>query len=341
MVSSAHTESVGHSWKPDILGEPFEQLTLDLDSDFEGPMVATLVRRREVPLRRLASMFNDEAAARGWDVLYVHGWSDYFFQSELAEFWSAQGARFFAIDLRKYGRSLREYQTPGYITNLADYDEDIEAALTVMGHGIGEQPTRRLLLMGHSTGGLTVSLWADRHPQRAQALVLNSPWLEFQAGAVGRRALAPLATIGARLDPRAPLPNVDLGFYTRAVSSAMDGEWDYNTDWRPARGFPTHPAWLAAIFAGHQRVAAGLSISAPVLSMMSSRSTLSVTWSDRMLESDSVLVVDEIAEHSLRLAPTVTVAKIDRAIHDVLLSAGPVRAVAYGQLGQWARAYLR
>lgn len=324
-----------------MLGEPFEQLTLELPDDFQGPVVATLVRRRESALRRFASLFDDEAVARGWDVLYVHGWSDYFFQTELAEYWHSQGARFFALDLRKYGRSLRDHQAPGYITNLADYDEDIEAALSAMGHGHGMQSSRRLLIMGHSTGGLTVSLWADRHPERAHALVLNSPWLEFQAGAVGRRALAPLASIGARLDPRVQLPNVDLGFYSRAVSKAMDGEWEYNTDWRPARGFPAHPAWLAAVFAGHQRVAAGLSIEIPVLSMVSAKSTLSVTWSDDMLSSDSVLVVDEIAEQSLRLAPTVTVAKIAGAIHDVLLSAPPVRAYAYGQITQWARAYLR
>jgi alpha-beta hydrolase superfamily lysophospholipase len=341
VTASEHTDSVGSSWQPDVLGEPFEQLTLDLADDFQGPVVATLIRRRESVLSRIASLFDDEAVARGWDVLYVHGWSDYFFQTELAEYWHSQGARFFALDLRKYGRSLREHQTPGYITNLADYDEDFEAALAAMGHGHGMQSTRRLLIMGHSTGGLTVSLWADRHPERAHALVLNSPWLEFQAGAVGRRALAPLASIGARLDPRAQLPNVDLGFYSRAVSKAMDGEWEYNTAWRPARGFPAHPAWLAAVFAGHQRVAAGLSIEIPVLSMVSAKSTLSVTWSDDMLSSDSVLVVDEIAEQSLRLAPTVTVAKITGAIHDVLLSSQSVRTYAYGQITQWARAYLR
>ncbi|GGF04273.1 alpha/beta hydrolase [Mycetocola zhadangensis] len=341
MAASAQREPEGDNWQPDVLGEPFEQLTLELTDDFQGPIVATLVRRRESAFRRLASIFDDEAVARGWDVLYVHGWSDYFFQTELAEYWHSQGARFFALDLRKYGRSLRDHHTPGYVTNLADYDEDIEAALTAMGHGHGMQPSRRLLILGHSTGGLTVSLWVDRHPERAHAVVLNSPWLEFQAGAVGRRALAPLASIGARLDPRAPLPNVDLGFYSRSVSRAMDGEWEYNTDWRPARGFPAHPAWLAAVFGGHQRVAAGLSIDVPVLSMVSAKSTLSMTWSDEMRSSDTVLVVDEIAEQSLRLAPTVTVARIPGAIHDVLLSAPSVRAYAYAQITRWARSYLR
>ena len=53
-----------------------------------------------------------------------------------------------------------------------------------------------------------------------------------------------------------------------------------------------------------------------------------------------MLVVDEIAEQSLKLAPTVTVARIDGALHDVLLSPAPVRAVAYAEMARWASAYL-
>src|SRR5690606_26874751 len=117
----------------------------------------------------------------GVDVLYVHGWSDYFFQKRLARFWTPRGARFFALDLLKYGRSLRDGQTPGYVTDLATYDEDIAAALDVIGSDAAEAGRpRRLLLMGHSTGGLILSLWASRHPQAAAAVILNAPWLEFQ-----------------------------------------------------------------------------------------------------------------------------------------------------------------
>src|SRR5688572_13416991 len=180
------------TWRPDVLGPGFEQLTLPLGTDNEGELVATLVRHRPPWRLRLTS-----GAASGADVLYVHGWSDYFFNPELAEFWSNAGARFFALDLRKYGRSLLPGQTPGYITNLADYDADIEAALTAMGHGTTPDApagafARPLILLGHSTGGLTLSLWAARNPGRAGALVLNSPWLEFQASWVGRAALAPV-----------------------------------------------------------------------------------------------------------------------------------------------------
>ncbi|WP_426806354.1 hypothetical protein, partial [Stenotrophomonas sp. SrG] len=69
-------------WVPDVLGAPFEQLTLDLGVDGRhGPLVATLVRLRPNPIAALLQPLRDV------DVLYVHGWSDFFFQTELARFW--------------------------------------------------------------------------------------------------------------------------------------------------------------------------------------------------------------------------------------------------------------
>ena len=322
-------------WQPDVLGEPFEQLTLPLEPDAEGEVVATLVRYAPPP--RLADLRPHRPAA-DVDVLYVHGWSDYFFQKELARFWHDRGARFFALDLRKYGRSLREGQTPGFVDDLATYDEDIGAALEAIGHPSADG--RRLILLGHSTGGLTLSLWAQRHPGRAHALVLNSPWLEFQAGGPGRAALAPLIDLHARLDPKAAMPNVDLGYYTRSVSNTMDGEWDYDLAWRPVRGFTVHPAWLTAVLAGHARVAAGLSLDVPVLTLLSARSALLPYWTPEMLSSDVVLVVQDIAVRALRLAPTVTVSRIEGALHDVFLSREPVRAAAYGEVERWLRGYI-
>lgn len=325
----------GQDWQPDVLGDRFEQLTLPLGVDGEGDVVATLVRHKGRP--RLTP-------GLGVDVLYVHGWSDYFFNHELADFWTRRGARFFALDLRKYGRSIRPGQTPGFITSLDDYDADIEAALDTMGHGLAGTGAdgsrgRPLVLLGHSTGGLTLSLWASRHPGRAAAVILNSPWLEFQATGLARGAITPLVGLHARVDPKAELPSVDAGFYARSVDKAQSGYWEYNQEWRPLRAFPTHPAWLAAVLAGHAKVQAGLSIDVPVLTLISARSTFATRWSDDMLSSDIVLVVDDIARRALKLGPTVTIDRIDGAIHDVFLSAPEPRARAYAAVATWLRGY--
>jgi len=309
-------------WHPDILGDGFEQLTLELGQDAEGDVVATLVRSRPRPGARLFGELRDT------DVLYVHGWSDYFFQTDLSRFFTDRGARFYALDLRKYGRSLRPGQSPGYVSALDVYDADIAAALDAMGTA---REKRRLVLLGHSTGGLTLTLWAARHPGVADALVLNSPWLELQLGPFGRQALAPLVNARARFDPLGAHPVVDLGFYTRAQREA--GTLPDSPDgWRPAQGFPTHPGWLAAVIAGHARVASGLDVGCPALVLLSARSTVALSWNDAMRASDSVLVVDDIARAATRIGSTVTIARIDGALHDVFLSAEAVRDAAYAAL---------
>nr|WP_328798995.1 alpha/beta hydrolase [Puerhibacterium puerhi] len=337
------------AWEPDGL-PGFERLTLPLAPDDEGPVVATLVRRAHGTATAAPGASShagergdavpDAVPDAGVDVLYVHGWIDYFFQAHVADFWERLGVRFHALDLRKYGRSLRPHQTPGYTTSLRTYDEDLEAALAAMGHAPGTTDRRRLVLMGHSTGGLTLSLWAARHPGRVDGLVLNSPWLEFQTREVGRRVLEPGIRAHAAVAPRSRLVNVDLGFYTRSISARFDGEWDYDAAWRPDLGWRATPAWLAAVFRGHEQVARGLDIDVPILVLLSARSTIGVRWHPDMLTSDSVLDVVGVARRVPSLGSLVTLVRLDGALHDVTLSAAPVRDVVWRETERWYRAYV-
>ena len=118
------------AWGPDLLGPGFEARTLELLPDEEDDgAVATLVRH--VPA-------SDPGALPGtpttptFALLYIHGWNDYFFQTHLAREISRLGGAFYALDLRRYGRSLREGQMLGWITSLTDYDEEINLALTAI-----------------------------------------------------------------------------------------------------------------------------------------------------------------------------------------------------------------
>jgi alpha-beta hydrolase superfamily lysophospholipase len=316
------------AWRPDVLGEPFEARSLHLADDDEGPVVATLVRYHpptEEPLR----------AARV--VLYVHGWSDYFFQRGLAEYWHSRGAAFYALDLRKYGRSLRDGQTPGYVHDLREYDEDLDAALAVIRSAHGA--AARLLVMGHSTGGLVTVLWADRRPGEVAAMVLNSPWLELQGSSVLRHVSAPAIRQLASFQPKAALPNIDPGFYARSNRTEDGGEWAYDEAWRPVPSFPVRAGWLRAITAGHATVARGLNVEAPILTLLSSRSLISPRWSEEMRSADIVLDVELIARRAVQLGTVVTVVRIAGGLHDLTLSTPPVRARFYAEIDRWLAGY--
>ena len=104
----------------DVLGAPYTAETLELPDDEEGKVVATLVRR---PARSGRAGRRTTKA-----VLHVHGFADYFFQTAYAEWWNERGYDFFALDLRKYGRSILPHQTPNYVADLTDYYPELDLA---------------------------------------------------------------------------------------------------------------------------------------------------------------------------------------------------------------------
>lgn len=332
-------------WVRDVLGSGFEARTIFLQPDAEGEVTATLVRYAPASDEETARPKTTTLARwRWWEprtppppapanlVLYLHGWNDYFFHRELAEFWHRQGAHFYALDLRKYGRSLLEHQTPGYIDDLAIYDEEIAAALAIMrtAHPGGS----RIMLLGHSTGGLIASLWANRHPGELSSLVLNSPWLELQGSTLVRSAAAPIVKGLAKIDPLHSYPNIDLGFNSRTIRGF---EWDER--WRPTPSFPVRRGWLSAIMAGHSEVASGLDIQCPVLVLTAERSLISPVWSQDMMSADVVLDVQVVWQRSARLAKCLTLVKIPDGLHDLALSPPAPREKYYRALSRWSRAF--
>jgi alpha-beta hydrolase superfamily lysophospholipase len=51
-------------------------------------------------------------------VLYLHGYNDYFFHTHVAEKFNENNFDFYALDLRKYGRSLLKNQHPIIVKTL-------------------------------------------------------------------------------------------------------------------------------------------------------------------------------------------------------------------------------
>lgn len=342
-------------WQPDILGIDFEACSFRAQGPEGTARTATLVRHvppgsrpagaglsRTAPGPQPTTPAPDRRPgpppARA--VLFLHGWSDYFFNTELAEFWTGLGFQFFALDMHNHGRSLRPDTPGGYAADLADYDAEISAAVGIIGSlRPADAPPPAVTLMGHSTGGLVAALFASRHPGAVSQLILNSPWLEMHSSPAVRRATRAIIGPLARLRPESVIRLPERGFYWRSISSSAEGEWMLNDELRPPRAFPVRAGWLSAVLAGQARVARGLDLDIPVLVMISGASANGMVWNETMRSTDAVLDVKTIALRSLGLGRTVTLERVDGALHDVFLSAPRVRSDAYSRLARWLRAY--
>jgi alpha-beta hydrolase superfamily lysophospholipase len=311
----------------DVLGEPYLRETIELADDDEGAVVATLVSRSAEPGGGLTTRA----------VLHVHGFADYFFQTGAADYWVGRGYDFYALDLRKYGRSLRDHQTPNFVTDLASYYAEIDEAFRRVTERDGHD---HVVVTGHSTGGLITPLWAhDRQPDLA-GMVLNSPWLDLQGSLLLRTAgTKAIDQIGLRR-PYLSVPRDVSGFYARSLHGAHDGEWDFDLAWKPLESWPVYAGWLRAVRRGHARAHRGLDVPAPVLVLTSAASSHPKEYDESCSSTDIVLDVELIRKWAHKLADHVTLARVPGAIHDVVLSREDVRLRAYAEVTRWSDAYL-
>ncbi len=309
----------------DVLGEPYLAETIELPPDTEGAVVATLVSRRTAGPTTKA-------------VLHLHGFADYFFQTAYAEWWTERGYDFYALDLRKYGRSLRPHQTPNFVTDLRDYYVEIDAAWQRVTERDGHT---EVVISAHSTGGLVVGLWADdRRPAALAGALLNSPWTDLQGSALLRVVGTPiLKQLGARQPMREIKRHVP-GFYTRSLHKDHDGEWDFNLLWKPLESFTVYAGWLRAVREGHARLHRGLSLPCPVLVLSSGRSTLPEEMGEDVHGTDVVLDVVQIRRWATSFGPHVTYVALEGARHDVVLSREEPRARAYDAISTWMTAWV-
>jgi alpha-beta hydrolase superfamily lysophospholipase len=308
----------------DGLGDPYTRETIELPDDYEGPVVATLVHRPA------------DAGVSAGAVLHVHGFCDYFFQTVTAEFYTALGFDFFAVDLRKCGRSLLPNQTPNFCLDLAEYYPDLDAALSIIRERTGHQ---RVVFDAHSTGGLIVPLWAVARAaegdQVADALVLNSPWLDLQGSFFVRTAGTEAINRVGQRRPYATVPRNVSGVYVESLHRDHHGEWDFNQAWKPLQSIPVKAGWLRAVRAGHRAVHKGISVPAPILVLCSRRSLVPQAYTEESLTVDTVLDVRQITKWSHQLGDDVTIARVPDAMHDVFLSRKDVREEAFSRTRRW------
>ena len=325
-------------WTDDVLAG-YVQTTraLGADPDGEGDLFATLVRSADpTPSPRA--------------VLALHGYTDYFFNTELADHFAAAGWRFYGLDSHRCGRSWRAGQTPHFTTDLARYDRELEWAMAMIA---AENPgaagpatsdtAAATVVYGHSTGGLVAALWLDRVRKRGDTatmgiagLVLNSPFLDLNGPAI-LRTRATSTAIGAvsKVSKTRVVRGSGSGGYGQTLHRQYHGEFDYNLQWKPVGGFPVTVGWIHAIRRGQATLHQGLDIGVPNLVLRSDHSVAESAETDVLQRGDAVLDVAHISRWAGCLGNRTTSVPIKDAKHDVFLSLAEPRAAAYAELDTW------
>ncbi|WP_461165457.1 alpha/beta hydrolase [Tsukamurella serpentis] len=324
------------TFSPDILGEDYLAHTFDLGADPDGEpggdVVATLVKYTG-PLGGEPA----PADAPHHAVLWVHGFSDYFFQTAIAEFFAARGYAFYALDLRKCGRSLREGQSPHYATDFSVYDVELDLAVSAIEQ---EHPGLGIVVAAHSTGGLITPLWLDRRRRAGTGtsvvgLVLDSPWFDLQGSAALREVATPVLKLIGKSAGTRIVPVEAVGVYGETIHSSAHGEFDFDTTLKPIEGFPVRFGWLRAVRVAHSLLHRGLDVGVPSLILRSTKSFAPKTWSAEAGRADVVLDTRQIAKWAGAVGNRLSVVPVAGARHDVFLSERPAREQAYAELAQW------
>jgi alpha-beta hydrolase superfamily lysophospholipase len=298
----------------------FKEQVLEFPDDYEGKVIATLIHSNKNSTPRRS-------------VLYIHGFNDYFFHPHLAESFHKHEYNFYALDLRKYGRSLLPHQHPNYCRDISEYFEEISEAIRI----IFDQNSNEIILLGHSTGGLIASLYANygEEKDRISALILNSPFFDFNVSEIEKSINLFFARLISFFMPYANKSKPLSHLYNRSLLRSYYGEWEFNENWKPERGFPAYFKWIIAINNAQNNLKSTSDISKPVLVMHSTRSLKPKKWSSDILGMDMVLNVNHIKETGQKLGKKVTFLAVDNAIHDIFLSKKQVREKAFNEMINW------
>ena len=312
------------TWHPDIL-EGYESRWVNQGKAFDGPCRSTIIRKLHPGAKKA--------------FLYVHGFNDYFFQKEMGERYVDSAYNFYAVDLRRYGRSRLPWQYPFNIRDQKEYFADIDSALAQ----IRRDGNTDITLGGHSTGGLTVILYAAERGENigVDRVVTNSPFLAWNFSPFMQKVAIPVVGGFGAIFKNSKIKQGHCDGYAYSLLKQYHGFWTYNTQWKMIYSPPVTMSWIRAISAAQGTVKKKRkNIQVPLLVMHSSRKIDGCGWTPEFMTGDCVLDPFAIQKIGVTLGSDLRrteVCAIDSGLHDLILSCPVPREAAYDSIFSFIR----
>lgn len=318
------SEQYSTNWHTDILGDGYEARYVKQPDDYSGNVRSTIIRK------------NAKCDSSKHAILYVHGFNDYFFQKEMGDRFVDSCYNFYAVDLRKYGRSLSNGQTPFEARDLKEYFTDIDSAL----QQIVTDGNKKITLMGHSTGGLITSYYLASNTNIKYPvinLILNSPFLDWNLSDNTENILVPAVTFFSSVLKNVKIKQGGGTGYSHSLLKEYNGEWTYNTEWKLIKSPDVSIGWISAIQKAQQKLQDGKSdVKVPVLLLRSDKSVNGTSWTPEFNKADAVLDVNDIHNYGTKISKSnVTEIVYTDGLHDLILSRKDVREKVYDDIFNW------
>ncbi len=315
---------------PDYLGPTWQAHTIFLEEDDGGapkgrPDVAILLHESDA---------HELVSRSGAVSLYLPGFVDTFFHVEQANAWREVGVPLVGLEFRRSARALRSAASRDDIRDIYVREEEIGAALAYIREDLGAS---KIILIGHSTGGLQAALWAGDHPRTVDAVILNSPWLDhngskFEKGLVTRA----VDSIGLRF-PRLRISSL-APHYAENLHADFGGEWAFNTAHKPITKIPVHAGFFRTVRRAQQRITRGsVKIQEPLLVAHAKESGNSKKPApEQLLSTDVVLNIKDMKRLAKVLNADATLLEVPGGRHDLALSERQARDIYTRETIAWA-----
>ncbi|MCZ2721510.1 alpha/beta hydrolase [Marinomonas sp. 15G1-11] len=274
-------------------------------------------------------LINDQSKPRlSKAILYLHGYTDYFFQAGLSKDITDNGYGFYALDLQGYGRSIRPYSPPNDCDSLAQYFDDLNIALDVM----QQDGVLEVVILAHSTGGLIASRFLQerqRHDQdkaislKITGLILNSPFICLPFPPEKLQVMTSFVRILTGLFPFYKKQTYEDKLYAKTLHKKFGGEWEYRLDFKPSGGFYLSFKWLHEIIQNQKQLTTQ-AITLSTLLCCSQKSTYKATNSHDMAQGDGALDVESMKITAQSIYTDLRIETIPQGFHDLYLS--PIKA---------------
>ncbi|MEG0344701.1 MAG: alpha/beta hydrolase, partial [Acinetobacter sp.] len=220
-----------------------------------------------------------------------------------------------------------------YVLNLNEYDAEITEALKI----IGQEGHSNVVLAGHSTGGLTSTLYAAHHPNHPliKALWCNSPFYDFNMPAWKKKLALPKLSALAKHFPKLQFPSELNKWYVTSLHKDLKGEWDFDLEWKKKTYPKVYLSFIRSIHEAQKEIHTGVQVNVPTLIMHSHKTTYPKKFNQDAQTSDVILEVKDMIKYGNKIQGDVAVIPIQNGLHDLVLSAPSVRAEVYQKLFTW------